>query len=180
MNKMLDRQSRENVANINQAGANLRDPEARKDIIFKKNVKPAFKKLAASMYLPNQGDGAKKKLPPYRRVENTLAWLESYTNESEIIHRSKADIAKDFPNLRKPSNFASWPDQGYYEVVQKTDYRKELENGDPNPDYGLEVDQLELINGGSGDDGFELDLNKVKNRLDYSGAIDPDEEGDLN
>lgn len=178
--KFLDRQSREKVANINQAGANLRDPEARKDIIFKKNVKPAFSKLAASMYLPNQGDGAKKKLPPYRRVENTLAWLESYTNESEIIHRSKADIAKDFPNLRKPSNFASWPDQGYYEVVQKTDYRKELENGDPNPDYGLEVDQLELINGGSGDDGFELDLNKVKNRLDYSGAIDPDEEGDLN
>mgnify|MGYP003133656089 FL=1 len=174
--KQLERESKERIARNKEAGLNARDPEALKNKVFNNTVLPSFKKLQGQMYDPNQGDGTDVPISDQKKVEKTLSWLEANVEDMEtIVHRTPVEIKRDYPNAIVPDNMDSFPDNGYYKVVNSTDYRKTIEAGKDkkgniiykkNDTYGDVVQKLELINA-----GFEItDINSVRNILDLTGG----------
>ena len=86
----------------------------------------------------------------------------------QIVHRSADEIMSEFPNAIVPPNMDSFPEEGsYYQVVNATDYRKELPGGKKNPTYGDMIQKLELINRGNKIE----DINSIRNLLNLDGGL---------
>ena len=178
--KQLDRESKEKIAKIKEEGLKSRDPNALRNKVYNKTVLPSFNKLKNEMYDPDKGDGKSENISEQDQVVKTLSWLESNVQDMEqIVHRSSDEIKEQYPNAIVPDNMDSFPDNGYYEVVNSTDYRKTMKvNGKEveNPNYGEIVQKLELIN-----EGFQItDINSIRNLLDLDGALADEATGKYN
>ena len=117
---------------------------------------------------PDVGDGNDKDISDKDKVDKTLQFLESVVKDANpIVHRTEAQIKTQYPNAIVPDNMDRFPENGgYYKVVNTEDYRTNLPNGDKNPNYGLIVEKLELI-----EKGHEItDLSSIRGILDLSGG----------
>ena len=178
----LNRESREKIARNKEAGLNARDPQSLKNQVFNKTVLPSFNTLKNEMYDPNVGDGKSKKIDGPKMVEKTLSWLEANVKDMDrIVHRTRDEIKEEYP-YAIPGNTEGdigdgFPEGGgYYEVVNRTDFRKNLPNGETNPMYGQTVQKVELIQAGN-----ELtDINKIRNLLDLGGGLQNEQTGKYN
>jgi len=165
--KELDRQSREMIAKAKEEGLNSRNPVVMEQKVFEAHSKN-FSKLKASYMNPDVGDGNDKDIPNTEKVSKTLQFLESVVKDANpIVHRTEAQIKTQYPNAIVPDNMDRFPENGgYYKVVNTEDYRTNLPNGDKNPNYGLIVEKLELIEA-----GHEItDLSSIRGILDLSGG----------
>ena len=165
--KELDRQSREMIAKAKEEGLNSRNPVVMEQKVFEAHSKN-FSKLKASYMNPDVGDGNDKDISDKDKVDKTLQFLESVVKDANpIVHRTEAQIKTQYPNAIVPDNMDRFPENGgYYKVVNTEDYRTNLPNGDKNPNYGLIVEKLELI-----EKGHEItDLSSIRGILDLSGG----------
>ena len=165
--KELDRQSREMIARAKEEGLNSRNPVVMEQKVFEAHSKN-FSKLKASYMNPDVGDGNDEQISDKDKVDKTLQFLESVVKDANpIVHRTEAQILTQYPNAIVPDNMDRFPENGgYYKVVNTEDYRTNLPNGKKNPNYGLIVEKLELI-----EKGHEItDLSSIRGILDLSGG----------